>query len=107
MGLKGAGSAAAGDTLLSHATWTEFTSYSGNRKAYVEGAAASQAISNTGNAASFTMTGAGTVAGSFLTSAETGTTGTLFSAVDFSSSRTVATSDVINVTYSISIANGS
>jgi hypothetical protein len=107
VGLKGTGDPAAGDTLASHAGWTEFADYSGNRQEFVEGAASSQAISNSGNAASFTMTGGGTVAGSFLTSAETGTSGTLFSAVNFTASRTVATSDVINVTYTLSIANGS
>lgn len=105
VGLKGSGAVAAGDTLASHSNWTEFTDYTGDRQAYVEGAASSQSITNSGDAAAFPITGSGTVAGAFLSSVATGTSGTLFSAVDFTSSRTVANGDTINVTYTISAAD--
>jgi hypothetical protein len=105
VGLKNTGTVANSDILSSHGGWTEFTSYSGDRKEFVEGAASSRTISNTGNAASFSITGSGTVYGAFIASAATGTTGTLFSAVDFSSSRSVGSGDTINVTYTISSAD--
>lgn len=102
VGLKGAGTIAAADTLASHAGWSEFTNYTGNRQEFVEGAASGGSISNSVNAASFPITGSGTVAGAFLASAASGTVGTLFSAVDFAASRTVANGDTVNVTYTIS-----
>jgi hypothetical protein len=99
---------AAGDTLASHAGWTEFTSYTGNRKAAVFGTATTadpSVISNSASQASFTMNGSGTVAGAFLCSVDTGTSGVLFSASDFQSpgDRAVVSSDVLNVTYTFSL----
>jgi hypothetical protein len=90
VGLKGTGTPAAGDTLASHGTWSEITAYTGDRKEFVEGAASSQQISNTGNAASFSITGAATVAGAFLASVSTGSAGKLFCAADFSSPPSIA-----------------
>lgn len=100
LGLKGTGSAAAGDTLASHAGWTEQTPYSGNRKAITFGSTASQ--SNTASAVSFAITGSATVAGAFISSAASGTSGILYSAGDFASSRTVANGDTLNVTPTVS-----
>jgi len=99
---------AAADTLASHSGWTEFTSYTGNRKAAVFGTATTadpSVIDNSASQASFTMNGSGTVAGAFLCSVDTGTSGTLFSASDFQSpgDRTVVSSDVLNVTYTFSL----
>jgi hypothetical protein len=99
---------AAGDTLASHAGWTEFTSYTGNRKAAVFGTATTadpSVIDNSASQASFTMNGSGTVAGAFLCSVDTGTSGVLFSASDFQSpgDRVVVSSDVLNVTYTFSL----
>lgn len=99
---------AAADTLASHAGWTEFTSYTGSRKAAVFGTATTadpSVVSNTASPASFTMSGSGTIAGAFLCSASSGTTGVLFSASDFQSpgDRTVVSSDVLNVTYTFSL----
>lgn len=100
---------AAGDTLASHAGWTEYTDYSGNRKAVTFGTATTadpSVIDNTASAVSFTISGSGgTIAGAFLCSAATGTTGVLFSASDFQSpgDRTVVSGDTLNVTYTFSL----
>jgi len=100
---------AAADTLASHAGWTEFTDYSGSRKAAVFGTATTadpSVINNTASPASFTISGAGgTVAGAFLCSAASGTTGVLFSASDFQSpgDRVVVSGDTLNVTYTFSL----
>ena len=100
---------AAGDTLASHAGWTEFTEYSGNRKAAVFATATTadpSVITNTASPASFAISGAGgTVAGAFLASAATGTSGILFSAADFQSpgDRVVVSGDTLNVVYTFSL----
>ena len=105
----GSGTAfAAGDTLASHAGWTEFTDYSGNRGAITFGAAtlADPSVITNGTAVQFNITGAGgTVAGAFLCSVATGTSGILFSESDFQSpgDRAVVSGDVLNVTYSFSL----
>ena len=39
IGLKGAGTPVAADTMASHSSWAELTGYSGNRKEWTEGAA--------------------------------------------------------------------
>jgi hypothetical protein len=100
---------AAGDTLASHAGWTEFTNYTGNRKAAVFATATTadpSVITNTASPAQFAITGAGgTVAGAFLASVATGTSGVLFSASDFQSpgDRVVVSGDSLNVTYTFSL----
>lgn len=100
---------AAGDTLASHAGWTEFTNYSGTRKAAVFGTATTadpSVISNSASPAAFTISGAGgVVAGAFLCSVTSGTSGILFSESDFQSpgDRTVVSGDVLNVTYTFSL----
>ena len=99
---------AAADTLASHAGWTEFTDYSGNRGAITFGAATTADPSVITNPApvQFTITGAGgTVAGAFLASVATGTSGILFSESDFQSpgDRAVVSGDVLNVTYQFSL----
>jgi hypothetical protein len=98
---------AAADTLASHAGWTEFTDYSGNRKAATFGTAttADPSVIST-SSTSFAISGAGgTVAGAFLASAATGTSGILFSASDFQSpgDRAVVSGDTLNVTYTFSL----
>lgn len=100
---------AAGDTLASHAGWTEYTDYSGSRKAVTFGTATTadpSVIDNSGSVAQFTISGAGgTVAGAFLCSASSGTSGVLFSEADFQSpgDRAVVAGDVLNVTYTFSL----
>jgi hypothetical protein len=99
---------AAGDTLASHAGWDEDTNYSGDRKAVTFGAATladPSVISNSGSPSQFAMTGTTTIAGAFLASVDTGTSGILFSASDFQSpgDRAVVNGDTLNVTYQFSL----
>lgn len=94
----------AGDTLATHAGWTEFTDYSGNRKAVTFGSptlADPSVIDNSGSPSVFVISGAGgTVAGAFLTNVATGTSGILFSEGDFTGGdKIVASGDTVNVTY--------
>jgi len=102
LGLKGTGTAAVGDTLASHAGWSEVTPYTGNRPAITWGT--SSAGSNTATVVAFAITLAGptTVAGAFVTDQASGTSGILYSAGDFSVSRSVVASDTLNVTMTIS-----
>ena len=98
VGLKGTGTVVAGDILSSHAGWAEINPYTGNRKAFTAGTAAAKSIDNSGSPASFAITAALTVYGAFLCSAASGTSGTLFAAGDFASSRAVVIGDTLNVT---------
>ena len=102
---------AAGNTLASHAGWTELTpgtAYTGNRKAVTFGTATTadpSVIDNSGSPSSFAMLVNSTVvAGAFLCSVATGTSGVLFSAGDFTGGdKTVDSGDTLNVTYSFSL----
>lgn len=93
------------DTMASHAGWSEFTGYSNStRPAPTWSSAASGSKATT--ATSFNINATGTVAGAFLTTNSTisGTTGTLFSAGNFTGgSRTVASGDTLNVTYTLTL----
>lgn len=112
MGLKGTGSAAAGDTQASHGGWLEVglanaPTYTGNRKT-PSFSAASSGSKATSAAVSFAITSSGTVAGCFIningSSTVDNTTGTLLSAGDFTGgSRSVINGDTLNVTYSLSV----
>jgi hypothetical protein len=65
-----------GDTLASHAGWTENSSYTGNRKAVTFGSATLADPSNINNAsstASFTMNANATIAGAFVANVASGT----------------------------------
>ena len=99
----------ASDTLASHAGWTEYSDYSGARKALTFGTATTadpSVIDNSASVAQFTISGAGgTVAGAFLATVSSGTSGTLFSEADFQSpgDRVVVAGDTLNVTYTFSL----
>lgn len=99
---------AAGDTLASHAGWTENTDYSGNRKALTFGlatAADPSVISNSASPASFAMNATVDIAGAFLSTTASGTSGTLFSVGNFSlGDKGVDSGDTLNVTYTFSTA---
>lgn len=97
------------DTMASH-TWVEFTSYSQATRPSATFSAATASnpsiVTNAVSVATFTVTAGGIVAGAFLTSSNTksGTTGTLFSASNFTSgNRTVAPNDTVYVTYTFSL----
>jgi len=115
LGLYGAGSTnnpAAGDTMSSHAGWTEVVAYSqATRPACTFGTpttANPSVATNSASPATFSINGTTTVGGAFLTSNSTksGTTGTLYSAADFSSpgDRAVVSGDTLSVTYTLSLA---
>jgi hypothetical protein len=111
MGLKGTGTADVADTQSSHAGWLEVglanaPTYSGNRKTPTF-SAASAGSKTTSSAVSFSITSTGTVAGCFIniggSATIDNTTGTLFSAGDFSSSKSVVNGDTIAVTYTATL----
>ena len=115
IGLYGSGatnSPAAGDTMSSHAGWTEVVAYSQATRPACTFATATTAnpsvATNSASVAAFTINATTTVGGAFLVSNSTksGTTGTLFSAADFSSpgDRAVTSGDTLNVTYTLSLA---
>jgi hypothetical protein len=99
---------AAADTLASKA-WTEYTDYTGARKLVTFGTATTadpSVISNSGAPSQFTISGAGgVIAGAFLCTVSSGTSGVLFSESDFQSpgDRTVVAGDTLNVTYTFSL----
>lgn len=114
LGLYGAGASnnpAASDTMSSHAGWTEVTAYSQSTRPTCTFGTASTAnpsvVDNSGSPAVFSINATTTVGGAFLTSNNTkgGTTGTLFSAADFSSpgDRSVVSGDTLTVTYTFSL----
>lgn len=87
---------------------TECTAYaSSTRPEYTEAAASSQSITNSANRASFVFNAAKTVYGAFLISNSTksGTTGTLFSAARFATSKAVESGDELLLTYTFTVAS--
>ena len=115
LGLYGAASSnnpAAGDTMSSHAGWTEVTDYTEATRPAATFVAATTAnpsvVTNSASKAQFTMNATVTVGGAFLTSNNTkgGTSGKLFSAKDFNSpgDRSVVSGDVVLVTYTFSLS---
>lgn len=113
MGLKGTGTVDAADTQASHVGWNEVglanaPTYSGNRKTPAF-SAASGGVKTTSGAVVFSMTGSGTVAGCFIniggSATIDNTTGTLFSAGDFTAGPKIVTSgDTLSVTYTLTAA---
>ena len=97
----------AGNTLATHAGWTENTSYSGSRKAVTFNGATlanPSVISNSSAPSSFSMTATTTIAGAFLCTVSSGTSGILFSAGDFTGGdKFVDSGDTLNVTYTFSL----
>lgn len=108
VGLKGAGSAAAGDTMASHSGWAEVVAYSqAVRQTLTLGTAAAGSIDNTASKATYSINGTATVAGAFINSnsAKSGTAGTLYGVVDFGSSRAVISGDTLEVTVTLTAAS--
>ena len=115
LGLYGAGASntpAAGDTMSSHAGWTEVTDYSqATRPACTFGTpttANPSVATKSASPATFSINGTTVVGGAFLTSDNTkgGSTGVLYSAADFSApgDRSVVSGDTLSVTYTLSLA---
>ena len=115
IGLYGSGasnSPAAGDTMSSHAGWTEVVPYSQATRPACTFATPTTAnpsvATNSASPAVYSINATSTVGGAFLVSDNTksGSTGTLYSASDFTSpgDRSVVSGDTLNVTYTLSLA---
>lgn len=107
MGLTSTGATyAAGDTMASHAGWTESTAYSQANRitcAFSSAASGSKALSS---ALAFSINASATIAGAFIASVNTkgGTTGTLGSASNFTGGdRAVSNGDTLSVSGSWSV----
>ncbi len=97
---------AAGDTLASHAGWSETASYSGNRPAWTNGAVSGQATTNA-STVNFAMSGTVTVYGMFVCSAASGSSGTLWCTAAFTGgTQAVNNGDTLQTTFTISAASG-
>ncbi len=94
----------AGDTLASHGGWAEITDYTGDRKALTLGSVSGQSVNNSGSPASFAIDDTATVAGGFICTVDTGTSGVLYGAADFGSPRAVENGDTLNVTCTLTAA---
>lgn len=102
---------AAGNTLASHSGWTELvpgTAYTGNRQTAVFATATTadpSVVTNSASPAAFPMlVNSTTVAGAFLCTAASGTSGVLFSAGSFTGgNKSVDAGDTLNVTYTFSL----
>ena len=100
---------AAGDTMASHAGWTEVTAYDETvRQTATWGTVSGKSVDNSANKAVFTIsTNATTIGGAFLVTDSTkgGTTGTLYGGGAFSAGdKTLDDDDVLNVTVTASAA---
>lgn len=108
MGLTNTGATyAAGNTMASHAGWTENVSYVQSARPTMTFGSATTADPSVivSGVVAFTMNASGTIAGAFLSTDNTkaGTTGTLFSAGNFTvGDRPVVLGDTVNVTYTFS-----
>jgi hypothetical protein len=105
MGLMGSGTVADTDTMASHPGWSEITAITASARPGIAWNAASNGTKSVSTPTSFTMSAAATVYGAFIVNDLTlgGTAGTLYSGAQFSTSRTVAVGDVINVIPSLSV----
>lgn len=87
---------------------TECTAYDeSTRVEYVEAAASSQSITNSASKATFTFNATKTIYGAFLVSAsaKSATSGTLFSAARFGSSKAVVAADQLLLTYTFTASS--
>ena len=99
---------AAGDTMASHAGWSENVSYAQSARptmTFGSATAADPSVIATSTPVVFTMNASVTIAGAFVTNENTksGTSGTLFSVGNFTvGDRGVVSGDTVNVTYTFS-----
>ena len=99
---------AAGNTMASHAGWTENTAYVQSARptmAFGTATTADPSVITTSAPVVFTMNASAIIAGAFVTTNNTkgGTTGTLFSVGNFTvGDRPIVSGDTLNVTYTFS-----
>jgi len=110
VGLKDTGTVSAADTMASHSGWAELgastpTYSNATRPAFTPGSISAGSVDNSGAKAVFNINATRTVYGCFLANNSTvdGTTGTLYGAGDFASSRSVISGDTLNVTVTLTI----
>jgi hypothetical protein len=112
LGLTGASPVfAAGDTMASHAGWTEVTAYSeSTRPALVFGSVAAGSVDNSASKASYTVNSDGTqIGGAFTVSnnEKGGTSGILYGGGAFAGgNKTLSNGDTLNVTITCTAAAG-
>jgi len=104
--MDGTPSPAAGDTMSSHAGWSEVTAYSeATREALTLGSVSSQSVDNSASKASFSInSNSTTIGGAFIASDNTksGTSGVLYGAGAFSAGdKTLDNGDTLNVTVTL------
>lgn len=98
---------AAGDTLASHAGWTEVSAYSeGARQALALGSVSGGSVDNSASKAAFSINANGTtIGGAFVASAASGTSGVLYGGGAFSAgNKTLDSGDTLNVTVTLTAA---
>lgn len=96
----------AGDTAASHAGWLDAVPYSNStRPALTLGTASAGSIDNSASKASFTINATATLNGAFCitNSTKSGTTGVLYSASSFGSTRSVINGDTVNVQITLTV----
>lgn len=97
---------APGDTMASHAGWTEVTNYNAaTRPALTLGSVSGGSVNNSASKASYTVSAGGAnVGGAFVVANSTkgGTTGVLYGGGAFSANRALLQDDVLNVTITLS-----
>jgi len=112
LGLTGASPVfAAGDTMASHAGWTEVTAYSeSTRPALVFGSVAAGSVNNSASKASYTVNADNTqIGGAFIVSNNTkdGTSGVLYGGGAFAGgNKTLSNGDTLSVTVTCTAAAG-
>lgn len=105
----GTPTAAAADTMASHAGWTEVTAYDeSTRPAWTDGGVSNKSVSNSASTADFTISAdSTTVGGAFLVgdSTKSGTVGTLYAIGAFSAGdKSLDDNDTISVTATFTAA---
>lgn len=96
---------AAGDTMASHAGWTEVTAYSqATRPALTLGTVSGGSVDNSASKAQFSINATATAGGAFIVTSNTkgGTTGILYGGGAFSEgNRSLVNGDTLNVTVTL------
>jgi hypothetical protein len=92
-----------GDTLLSHAGWTEVTAYTGSRPQLTFGAAAGGSIDNTASKAQFTINANDTeIGGAFVVNGDD----VLYGVGAFTAgNKTIGDGDLLDVTVTMTVAS--
>lgn len=108
LGLKGGGTASAGDTLSAQDSWSELTHYvATDRPTVTFGTVASQSVDNSASVAIYTASATAAVVGAFMASTQprgdstAAAVGTLASAGDFTSTAAMNPDDILNVTVTV------